>query len=68
MMKCREVSLLLSAAQDRPLSLLESASLRLHLMMCKNCTHFARQLKIIRLGAKKIAKDLNDHGTDQPEK
>ncbi|MBM5574505.1 zf-HC2 domain-containing protein [Deefgea sp. CFH1-16] len=51
MMKCRDIAFLLSESQDRSLSLSEGLQLRLHLFMCKKCTHFSHQLKVIRLAS-----------------
>ncbi|MGL4995334.1 MAG: zf-HC2 domain-containing protein [Deefgea sp.] len=61
MLKCREVSYLLSEAQDRPLNMSEALQLHLHLFMCKKCSHFSRQLKVIRLACKKKANDEDLH-------
>lgn len=61
MLKCRDVSFLLSEAQDRPLSLGESINLRLHLILCKKCTNFSRQLKVIRLASQRKARDKDPH-------
>ncbi|MBM5572233.1 MULTISPECIES: zf-HC2 domain-containing protein [Deefgea] len=61
MLKCREVSFLLSEAQDRPLSVGEALQLRIHLLMCKKCSNFARQLKVIRLACQKKANDEDLH-------
>jgi hypothetical protein len=48
MMNCRQTSQLLSQSQDRPLSLQERLSLRLHLLLCAACQRFARQLRFLR--------------------
>lgn len=61
MIKCRDVSFLLSESQDRPLSLGEAVSLRLHLLMCTKCTNFSRQLKVIRLASQRKARDEDPH-------
>ena len=45
---CKEVSALLIAREDRALPRLERVALRLHLMMCKACPTFERQLVIMR--------------------
>jgi hypothetical protein len=48
MLSCKEVTRLLSQAQDRPLALGERIKLRLHLAVCTACTRFARQLAFMR--------------------
>ncbi len=64
MLNCREVTRLLSAAQDRSLTLKERMSLRLHLMMCSGCRNFSDQIgsirKISRGYAKRKYHDPND--------
>lgn len=52
MMNCKEVTYLLSEAQDRPLGLTERMPLRLHLMMCVGCRNYGRQLDFLRLAAR----------------
>jgi len=44
MLSCREVTELLSQAQERPLGFFEHAGVRLHLLICRGCTNFRRQL------------------------
>lgn len=48
MMNCKEVSHLLSEAQDRPLQLHERLPLRLHLFMCVGCRNYGKQLDFLR--------------------
>jgi len=48
MLSCKEVTRLLSHAQDRPLALGERVKLRLHLAVCTACTRFERQLAFMR--------------------
>jgi hypothetical protein len=45
---CKEVSELLSQAQDRPLGMGEKFGLKLHLLMCDGCRNFGKQLDFIR--------------------
>jgi len=56
MLNCYEVTRLLSAAQDRPLSLKEQLSLRLHLLVCGGCRHFEQHMKVLRLTARGFAR------------
>ncbi|MEP7205461.1 MAG: zf-HC2 domain-containing protein [Casimicrobiaceae bacterium] len=45
---CKEASRLLSQMQDRPLTTVERARLRLHLAICHACSRFAKQLEFVR--------------------
>ena len=49
MLSCKEVTRLLSQAQDRPLALGERVKLRLHLVVCTACTRLERQLAFMRM-------------------
>ncbi|HRF74259.1 MAG TPA: zf-HC2 domain-containing protein [Accumulibacter sp.] len=48
MLTCREVTLLLSQAQDRKLSTVQGVRLRLHLAICKGCANFSKQMDYLR--------------------
>ncbi len=48
MLTCKEVSHLLSEAQDRKLPLGERLPLRLHLFMCVGCRNYSKQLDFLR--------------------
>jgi hypothetical protein len=48
MLKCREVTRLLSDGQERALRRREKMNLYLHLMWCGGCRNFAKQLKTLR--------------------
>lgn len=48
MVSCKEVSRLLSQAEERRLTLFERVKLRLHLRVCAACARFARQLRFMR--------------------
>ncbi len=48
MLSCKEVTHLLSEAQERELSLGEKLGLRMHLVMCKGCSNFRDQMDFIR--------------------
>lgn len=45
---CREVSLLLSKEQDQPTPPRRSLPVRIHLLICKACRPYARQLDWLR--------------------
>lgn len=48
MMTCAEVSELVSASLDRALPLPQRFGVRLHLLMCKPCALYDRQLRSLR--------------------
>lgn len=48
MLTCKEVTQLLSQAQDRKLGLGERISLEMHLAMCRGCTNFKSQINFLR--------------------
>ncbi len=52
---CREVSELLSQAEDRPLTLREKFELYVHLPLCEGCRHFRQQLGFIRRAVREYA-------------
>jgi len=45
---CREVSELLSQAQDRPLGAIERLRVRVHLPLCEACRNFSTHLALLR--------------------
>lgn len=48
MLSCKEATQLMSAAQERPLSVAEKMQLKLHVTICKGCARFDEQMKFIR--------------------
>lgn len=54
MLKCKEVTYLLSQAQDRPLTLGERINLKMHLAMCVGCSRYQRQINFIRHACRKF--------------
>ncbi len=48
---CREASRLLSASGERSLTFMEKVALGLHLVACRMCRDFDRQLKFMRVAA-----------------
>ncbi|PKO72216.1 MAG: hypothetical protein CVU20_03465 [Betaproteobacteria bacterium HGW-Betaproteobacteria-14] len=55
MLSCKEVTRLLSESQDRELTLFEGLQLRMHLVMCKGCANFDRQMKFLRRVSRQYA-------------
>lgn len=50
---CKEVSELLSQAQERPLSLAEKIALHVHLALCHGCRNFREQLGFMRTAVRR---------------
>jgi hypothetical protein len=48
LLTCKEVSVLLSEGQDRPLGPVERASLEAHLRLCQGCENFRKQIGFLR--------------------
>ncbi len=42
---------------DRDLPLVERLQLRLHLSICDNCTHFKKQMLVLRKVVRKLGQD-----------
>ncbi len=57
---CREVTRLQSAALDHPLSVPRRIGLRLHLLLCKWCRRYGRQLRFLRAAAHEHPDDLTE--------
>lgn len=52
---CKEVSRLVSEAQDRPLGLAERMRLRIHLAICDGCANFSRRVQFLRRAMTRLA-------------
>lgn len=48
MLNCKEVSLKVSESLDQNLPLFQRLMIRMHLMMCRYCARFQRQLLLVR--------------------
>ena len=45
---------MISAAQDRPLSLIDAVKLRLHLHWCVACNNYLAQVRFLRAAARRF--------------
>ena len=54
MLTCKQASQLISTSLDKPLSLRERLSLKLHLLICKYCVRFSQQLHAVRNALQKM--------------
>jgi len=55
MLSCKEVSLLLSKACDQRLAWRERLAVRLHLLYCRGCAQFGKQLQFLRAAGRRLA-------------
>jgi predicted anti-sigma-YlaC factor YlaD len=55
---CKDVSRLISNAQDQNLPSAELAQLRLHLVICETCRNVDEQMQFIRRAMKKLADEV----------
>ncbi len=55
MLKCRDIAHMASAQLDRRLSLNERLNFRMHLLMCRLCRRYVRQLVLLRRLAARLA-------------
>jgi predicted anti-sigma-YlaC factor YlaD len=57
MLNCKDASHLISQRLDRPLGRRERWGLRMHLLMCRYCRRFSRQLGLIHLALRKLGRE-----------
>ena len=57
-LNCKTASRLLSEAEDRQLSGLERAGLKLHVATCKSCRKFREQLAVMRQALKSLDEQI----------
>ena len=56
MLTCKEITRLLSEAQDRRLSVTEKLKLEMHLAMCRGCKAYKGQLAFLRAACRRYAR------------
>lgn len=66
MLRCREVSKLVSESMERRLPLRQRMELRMHLMLCRLCSGFARQVSFLRTAAHRDAERIVDEQDEHP--
>lgn len=59
MLNCRHASQLASRAMDEKLPFWKSLSLKIHLLLCRSCNNFSKQLDFLR--------KISRHGIDIPD-
>lgn len=68
MLHCDKVSKYISDSMDRKLTFWQRAGVRMHLMMCKHCARFERQLKVIRKESRKDVESYPQERLDESVK
>jgi hypothetical protein len=58
MYSCEQASKLSSRAMEEPLGLLDRSLLGFHLMMCRGCTNFSRQIEFLHRASRKVPEAL----------
>jgi hypothetical protein len=58
MHSCEQASALSSRALEEPLRPVERFQLGFHLMMCRHCSRFARQIDFLRRASRKVPEIL----------
>jgi hypothetical protein len=62
MLSCKDVTKLVSESMDRSLPLGKRIGVRLHLLICKFCARYERQLLLIRETARHLAATVEAPG------
>lgn len=65
MLNCRQASRLISEAQERPLSLPERISLKMHVMMCSGCKNFSLQVPFLSKAMRAYANGKDEESGTQ---
>lgn len=60
MLNCQKATRLISESQERPLSLQENLTLKMHLMMCSGCKNFGLQVPFLSQAMRAYAKGANE--------
>ena len=60
MLRCREISKLVSDSMERRLPFRRRVEVRMHLMLCRLCAGFARQTRFLRRAARQYPERLAD--------
>ena len=60
---CREVTRLVLESEERPLTVLEQVSLRMHWRICTACTRFREQAKTMRMAMGKWRSYRDEDGS-----
>jgi hypothetical protein len=67
MLNCHQVTHLCSEEQERDLTLGEELGVGMHTMMCKGCKNYRKQMKFLRLAAKRYSEGAALAEIDAPD-
>lgn len=67
MLNCQTVTRLYSESQERPLTLQERMSLKMHVLMCSGCRNFGKQMQTLRQAARAYAKGADERAGKNDE-
>ena len=66
MLNCRQATRLISESQERPLSLQEKLTLKMHTLMCEGCKNFSLQVPFLGKAMRAYAKGADENkGTEE---
>lgn len=68
MMNCLEATRLISESQERPLSVPEKVTLKMHVMMCSGCKNFSLQVPFLGKAMRAYAQWEDDAGSEEAKK
>ena len=60
MLSCKEATRLMSAAQERKLGVSERLQLELHLVICKGCANYRKQMDFLRAACRRMVNGIKD--------
>ena len=61
MLSCIQASQIISQSLDRPLTLRERFTLKLHLAICKYCKRFSQQVQTLRVAIKTVVSSIESN-------
>jgi len=65
MLNCKQASQLASRSMDEKLPLWKNMVLKMHLILCRSCTNFARQLHFLRKASNRSKPNLDFQLADE---
>lgn len=66
MLSCKEIAHILASEED--LSIMRRTELRMHLLMCKHCSNYNKQLRFLKSGMKKLFKQKTNIDSEKVKK
>ena len=67
MLNCQNTTRLYSESQERPLTLQERMSIKMHVSMCSGCRNFGKQMHILRQTARAYVKGADERTSKADE-